>query len=130
MRQLVVMQEMASMLMETPKSLAPQVPTAESSATGTTASTEESKAAVEKGVSDTSKKIIEDAEDSDARPGHMYRVVQRYVTGEYFGEEGILNLPPRRVEFVAKQRATIIEFERSDFQWLLEGQKLWSGCCI
>jgi CRP-like cAMP-binding protein len=54
----------------------------------------------------------------------MYRVVQRYVTGEYFGEEGVLNLPPRKVHFVAKQRATVIEFEKPDFQWLLEGTKI------
>ena len=59
-----------------------------------------------------------------ASKGQMYRVVQRYVTGEYFGEESLLNLPPRKVEFVAKQRATIIEFEKPDFQWLLEGTKI------
>ena len=55
---------------------------------------------------------------------HAYRVQQRYVTGDYFGEEGVLNIPPRNVDFVATQRATIIEFEKPDFQWLLEGTKI------
>ena len=56
--------------------------------------------------------------------GDEYRVQQRYVTGDYFGEEGVLNLPPRKVNFVATQKATIIEFEKPDFQWLLEGTKI------
>ena len=66
----------------------------------------------------------EKGETSGGEPVKKYKVLQRYVTGDYFGEEGVLNLPPRKVDFVASQQATLVEFEKADFQWLLEGTKI------
>ena len=71
---------------------------------------------------------VEDAEEKAGDRGFLQngsgRVFRRYITGEYFGEEGVLEMPPRPVAYVARQKSTIIEFDKADFSWLLEGTKI------